>query len=173
MARFATLLGLALLVAAEVAALMFLVDALGAGGAMLVLAADMLLGLLVMRWAARGPAADRGWRIAGGAVIALPGLVLDLVGLALLVRPVREWLKGHIVRRTESALRRRGVSVVTVTDQSGVRRTTVVPGDVISGEVLDEPAGPTMAPGTPTDRGGSSPNPGPRVVRGEIAGTEE
>lgn len=173
MARLLTLLGLALLAVAEVASLIWLTDALGASGALLVLTLDVMVGVLVMRWAARGPAPDRGWRITAGAIIAIPGLVLDLVGVLLLVPPVREWAKAHLMRTTESALRRRGVSVVTVTDATGVRRATVVPGDVIGGEVVEESG---SSPDTPTDRG-SSPNPGPpnsgpRVVRGEIAGTE-
>ena len=100
-------------------------------------------------------------------------IVAAVVGVLLLVPPVREWAKAHLMRTTESALRRRGVSVVTVTDATGVRRATVVPGDVIGGEVVEESG---SSPDTPTDRG-SSPNPGPpnsgpRVVRGEIAGTE-
>ena len=168
MVRLLTLLGLALLVVAEVASLMWLTDALGPAGALLVLALDMMLGVAIMRWAARGPAPDRGWRITAGAIIALPGLVLDLVGLLLLVGPVRDWVKGHLMARTESALRRRGVSVVTITDPTGAPRTTVVPGDVISGEVVEE-----STPDMGADRAGSSPDPGPRVVRGEIAGTEE
>ena len=170
MARLLTLLTLALLVVAEIASLMWLSDWLGPAGALLVLALDMMLGVAIMRWAARGPAPDRGWRITAGAIVALPGLVLDLVGLLLLVGPIREWAKGHLMRRTESALRRRGVSVVTVTDASGVPRATVVPGDVISGEVVPD-SGPS--PDSRTDRAGSPPDPGPRVVRGEIAGPEE
>lgn len=172
MARFLTLLGVGVLAAAEIAALMWLTDALGASGALLVLGADMLAGVLVMRWAARGSATDRGWKLAAGAIIALPGLVLDLLGVLLLVPPIRAWAKAHLTRRTESALRRRGVSVVTITDPTGARRTTVVPGDVIAGEVIDDGAA-APSPDMPTDRAGSSPEPGPRVVRGEIAGPEE
>ncbi len=116
----------------------------------------------------------RGWRIAGGAFIALPGLVLDLVGLALLVPPVQRWVAGHVLRGTEAAMRTRGVSVITVTDASGAPRTTVVPGDVIPGQVVEDAAAPSEpAGGNATDRAGSAPEPGPRVVRGEIAGTED
>jgi UPF0716 protein FxsA len=170
MARLLTLAVLALLAVAEVAAVLALVDTLGTATALLVLGLDMALGMVIMRWAARGPVEDRGWRIAAGAFVALPGLVLDLVGILLLVPPIRSWLKERVARGTESALRRRGVSVITVTDPSGARRSTVVPGDIITGEVVD--AG-DPAPGTPTDRADGMSEPGPRVVRGEIAGPED
>jgi UPF0716 family protein affecting phage T7 exclusion len=168
MARLLTLGTLALLAVAEVAAVLALVDTLGPATTLLVLGLDMLLGMVIMSWAARGPAADRGWRIAAGAFIALPGLVLDLVGVLLLVPASRDWIKRRVARGTESALRRRGVSVVTVTDSDGVRRSTVVPGDVISGEVVD-----VVDPGMPQDRADGMSEPGPRVVRGEIAGPED
>jgi UPF0716 family protein affecting phage T7 exclusion len=170
MARLVTLGALALLAVAEVAAVLALVDALGTATALLVLGLDMLLGMVIMNWAARGPVDDRGWRIAAGAFVALPGLVLDLVGVLLLVPATRSWLKARVARGTESALRRRGVSVITVTDPSGVRRSTVVPGDIIAGEVVDTG---DPAPATPTDRADGTSEPGPRVVRGEIAGPEE
>lgn len=169
MGRFLALLLLALLTAAEVAAVLWLVDTMGSLGALLVLCIDMVAGILVMRWALRGSQAERGWRLAAGAFIALPGLVLDLVGLALLVPVVRDWLRRSVLRGTESALRRRGVSVVTVTDASGNLRTTVVPGDVIPGEVV-APEGPA---GTTKDPGAGAPGSGPSVVRGEIAGPDE
>jgi len=167
MARFLTLLLLALLTVAEVAAVVALESWLGPFGTLVVLGLDVLVGLLVISWGARSAPPQRGWRMAAGAVIAIPGLVLDLVGALMLVPPVQRWLSAHVTRGTESLLRRQGVSVVTVTDSTGAQRTTVVQGDVIAGEVVDPD------PGTPTDRGGESPQPGPRVVRGEIAGTED
>jgi len=184
MGRFLVLAGLALLTAAEVAAVLWLVGALGPVGALTVLCLDMLAGVLIMRWGLRGPDKERGWRLAAGAVIALPGLVLDLVGLALLVPSVRTWLQGTVLRGTESALRRRGVSVVTVTDASGAARTTVVPGDVITGEVVTDPTGsPASSPDstspdpaafrTTKDPGAGAPGSGPSVVRGELAGPDE
>jgi UPF0716 family protein affecting phage T7 exclusion len=165
MARFLALLVLALLTVAEVAAVVALEGWLGPGGALLVLGLDVVAGLMVISWGVRSAPPQRGWRMAAGAVIAIPGLVLDLVGVLMLIPPVQRWLAAHVTRGTETLLRRQGVSVVTITDESGVPRTTVVQGDVISGEVVD--------PQTPTDRGGESPQPGPQTVRGEIAGTEE
>ncbi|HEX6887401.1 MAG TPA: FxsA family protein [Candidatus Nanopelagicales bacterium] len=163
MARFLTLAVLALLTVAEVATVVALERWLGAGLTLLVLGLDMALGLMIMSWAMRTPP-PRGWRLAAGAVIALPGLVLDLVGLLLLVPAVQRWASTHLTRGTESLLRRQGVSVVTVTDAAGVPRATVVPGDVIPGEVVEtsEPA----STSSPSDAAGDD---GPRIVRGELA----
>jgi UPF0716 family protein affecting phage T7 exclusion len=191
MLRLLTLALLAALTVAEVAAILSLVDIVGPGAALLVLVLDVVVGLWVIRWGARSLPPARAWRIGAGVFIALPGLVLDLVGLALLVPGVQRWISGHLLRGTEAALRARGVSVVTVTDASGTRRTTVVPGDVIPGEVIDqEPGSGTegarqggagsagAAPdssqrGSAEDRGGQRPQPGPDVVRGEILGPED
>ena len=173
MARFLTLGLLAALTVAEVAAVLALVEAFGGSVALLVLVLDMLAGLAVMRWGARSAPPVRGWRIAAGAFIALPGLVLDGVGLILLLPLVQRWISGHLLRGTEAAMRKRGVSVITVTDASGAQRTTVVPGDVIPGQVVEADADPSSDPGRTTDRAGSEPDPGPRVVRGEIAGPDD
>jgi UPF0716 protein FxsA len=173
MARFFTLALLALLTVAEVAAVLALVDAFGGAVALLVLFLDVVAGLTVMRWGARSVPPVRGWRIAAGAFIALPGLVLDLVGLLLLVAPVQRWVSRQILRGTEGAMRTRGVSLITVTDDSGAQRTTVVPGDVIPGQVVDGDNGYPTDSGSTTDRAGGVPEPGPRVVRGEIAGPND
>jgi UPF0716 protein FxsA len=174
MARFLTLAFLAALAVAEVAAVLALVDRFGGAVAMLVLVLDVVAGMAVIRWGARTAPPARGWRMAAGAFIALPGLVLDLVGLALLVPPIQRWVSGHILRGTEAAMRKRGVSVITVTDATGAPRTTVVPGDVIPGQVVEGDPAPQSASGDDTtDRAGSEPEPGPRVVRGEIAGPQD
>lgn len=168
MARLLTLALLALLAVAEVATILALVDAVGGPMALALLGIDVLVGLLVIRWGAASQPPQRGWRIGAGAVIALPGFVLDAVGLALLVPPLQRWLSGHVLRGTESALRRAGVSVVTVTDATGVPRTTVVPGDVIPGTVVEE-SGTDVPPGAPGDPTTAHEDAAPRVVRGEIA----
>lgn len=187
MARLLTLAALAGLAVAEVAAVLALVSWIGPTATLVVLGLDMLVGVLVMRWAVRGAPEQRGWRLAAGSFIALPGLVLDLVGLVLLVPGVQGWVRARILQSTESMLRRSGMTVVTVTDPSGAQRTTVVPGEVIPGEVVDGTmAGDTMpgdtmgdpdspgatgaGPDMPTDRAGGTPDTGPRVVRGEIVG---
>jgi UPF0716 family protein affecting phage T7 exclusion len=177
MARFLTLAFLALLAVAEVAAVLALVDTFGGPVALMLLLLDVVAGLAVIRWGARSLPPARGWRIAAGVFVALPGLVLDLVGLALLVPPIQRWVSGHVLRGTEAAMRKRGVSVITVTDASGAQRTTVVPGDVIPGQVVEgdsTPADSSESSGVnATDRAGSEPEPGPRVVRGEIAGPND
>ena len=172
MARFLTLALLALLAVAEVAAVLALVDTVGGPMALLLLTLDVVAGLAVSRWGARSLPPARGWRIAAGAFIALPGLVLDLVGLALLAPPIQRWVSGHVLRGTQAAMRRRGASVITVTDASGAQRTTVVPGDVIPGQVVESDV-PSDGSGHTSDRAGNSPEPGPRVVRGEIAGPND
>jgi UPF0716 family protein affecting phage T7 exclusion len=166
MARFLVLALLAALAVAEVAAVIAIEQRLGAFTTMLVLGLDMLLGVLIMGWALRTPP-PRGWRLLAGAIIALPGFVLDLVGLTLLVPAVQRWASAHLTRGTESMLRRQGMSVVTVTDAAGVRRTTVMPGDVVPGEVLD-----TDVPGTPAQTS-NDPAQRPGVIRGELAGPQE
>lgn len=172
MARLLTLAFLALLTVAEVAAVLALVDAVGGPMALLLLFLDVVAGLTVIRWGARSLPPTRGWRIAAGAFIALPGLVLDLVGLALLVPPIQRWVSGHVLRGTEAAMRKHGASVITVTDASGAQRTTVVAGDVIPGQVVEgDPAADESA--NVSDRAGEEPEPGPRVVRGEIAGPND
>jgi UPF0716 protein FxsA len=174
MTRFLTLALLALLAVAEVAAVLALVDRFGGPVALMVLLLDVVAGLAVIRWGARSQPPARGWRIAAGAFIALPGLVLDFVGLALLVPPIQRWVSGHVLRGTEAAMRKRGVSVITVTDASGAPRTTVVPGDVIPGEVVQTDSTTSgSSGGNATDRAGDEPEPGPRVVRGEIAGPND
>lgn len=62
-----------------------------------------------------------------------------------------------------------------MTDASGAPRTTVVPGDVIPGEVVEtDSATSGSSGGNATDRAaGDEPEPGPRVVRGEIAGPND
>lgn len=168
MTRFLVLAFLAALAVAEVAAVVALEQRLGALPTMLLLGLDMLVGVLIMGWAMR-TAPPRGWRLLAGAVIALPGLVLDVVGLALLVPAVQRWASAHVTRGTESVLRRQGMSVVTVTDAGGVRRTTVVPGDVVPGEVVD--AGPDAAGGSAGTADDPAQRPG--VIRGELAGPQE
>lgn len=170
MARLLVLAGLAALTVAEVAAVMALVGRLGAATTLLVLAADMLLGVVVIRWAARGPVEGRGWRLTAGAFIALPGLVLDVVGALLLVPGVQRWMSRRVTAGTESLLRRQGMRVVTVTDATGAERTTVVPGEVIPGQVVDDDVpGAESAPERAAEHG----DPGPRIIRGEIAPPED
>lgn len=164
MGRFLVLLSLALLTIAEIGAVMWLYNWIGPAGTILVLGMDMALGIWIMRWAVRSPAdQDRGWKLAGGAVIALPGLVLDLFGLALVVPATRRVLKRALARNMETAARRGGMSVITVTAPDGSQQTTVVQGDVIPGEVVD------LSDAPPGPAGSQPPGQG-KVIRGEILG---
>ncbi len=184
MGRFVALLLLALLAVAEVGAIMLIVDAVGPANALVLLALDVAVGVMVMRSAIVSSRDDRGWRLAAGAFIALPGFVLDLVGLALLLPGVRRWAGSTVLRSTEAAMRRRGMTVVTVTDSSGRPRHTVVPGDVVPGAVVDDSDDDSAARGDgqsgPVVREDGQTGPGVRrdgptgpVVRGELAGPDE
>lgn len=166
MARFLTLLALALLTIAEIGAVLWLYDAIGPVGTFAVLGMDMFLGLVLIRVAATSAnPTDRGWKVAGGAIIALPGLVLDLVGLAFWLPPTRALFKKVLSRNVAVMASRSGMSVVTVTGPDGQPVTTVVQGDVVPGEVVDPPnAAGAPAATYPPDSGSS----GPRVIRGEI-----
>ena len=180
MIRLLVLGFLALLTVAEVAAVVALVDWLGPSGALVVLTIDMLIGLLVIRWAALGPPKDRGFRLSAGAFIALPGLVLDLVGVALLIPAVRSWIRARVMRSTESALRRRGISVVTVTGPRDVVPGVVVVDGTDASDEQSRADAETSRPWEETDAGSPSgpagqrggfdrgrPS-GPPVIRGEI-----
>lgn len=161
MRRFWVLLALALLTILEVGAWLTIAERFGAGGALGLLLGQAVVGIAIMRWGARSSPADRGWRISGGALIAFPGLLLGLVGVALIIPTSREAIKRAMTRKAEDAMRRSGMSVITVTGDDGSPVTTVVPGDVISGEVVTRP---TDRTGAPQDASQS----GPRVVRGEL-----
>jgi UPF0716 family protein affecting phage T7 exclusion len=171
MARLLVLAALAGLAVAEVAAVLALVDFLGPAPTVGVLALDMLLGILVMRWAVRGPAVGRGWRLTAGAFIALPGLVLDAVGAMLLIPAVQSWAQTRVMAGTQTVLRRQGLSVVTVTDPGGGQRTTVVTGDVIAGQVVDPDSANGADHSNPPASGPGQD--GTPTVRGELAGPDE
>ncbi len=138
MTRFLVLLTLALLTVVEVAAVLALVEWLGGFWTALLLAADVVVGMMVLRWAVTSPPPERGWRLAAGGFIVLPGFVLDLVGIFLLIPGPRDAVAAGVSRRAENALRRRGVSVITVTDPTGAPQRTVVQGDVIQGEIVED-----------------------------------
>jgi UPF0716 family protein affecting phage T7 exclusion len=172
MLRLIVLAGLAALAVLEVATVIALSNTLGAGGALVVLGLDVVLGVLLMRWAVRSRPPQRGWRLAAGMIVALPGLVLDAVALVLLVPRVQQFVRERVLRGTESILRQQGVSVVTVSDPAGRHR--VVRGDVVDGDQADargddgSQAGPAGQHHEDEDRAPGG-RPGPRIVRGEIA----
>lgn len=157
-----------LYVLVEVAALVALGSWIGLGPTLLVLLAGSVLGLLLarregMRAAqALATAVQRG-RLAhaeatdgllvalGGVLLFVPGLVTDVLGLALLVPPIRGLARRRLVNAAERAapdLRtariRQGVTVVegeTVTGPGAgpAPRPSVHGGAVVDGEVVEPP----------------------------------
>lgn len=82
-----------------------------------------------------GTVGDSALLFAAGLLIAIPGFLTDLIGLLLMIPPlrrlVRRWAAGVITRRLQA----RGLSVLT-TNVDGTTVTRVVPGDVVAGEVI-------------------------------------
>ncbi|MFC4149795.1 FxsA family protein [Micromonospora mangrovi] len=155
---------LLLLAVLELAVFVLVGRGIGYGAAVLLMFAASLLGLVLLR--REGMRAWRGFRAAlesrqppgrqvtdglvglvGALLLALPGLVSGLVGLLLLVPPVRRLARSGVQRAAE-----RRVSSMTAGDLFGPRRVRVRRGD----------PQPTTAPtATPvTDPG--------RAIEGEI-----
>lgn len=165
MKRLVVLSTLALLTILEVGSWVLLHDNVGPVAAVMVLLLDMIVGVAIMRWGALSQPPERAWRMIGGAIIAFPGLILDLVGIALIVPTTRKWIVDPVQRKAEEAVRRSGMSVVTVTGADGVGVTTVVPGDIIAGEVIpDDSTAPRQAQ--------PARSPAEPVIRGEILSGE-
>ena len=152
-------------VAIEILAATLLASWIGWGWVVIIVLALMIVGCAVMRRA--GIAAARGLRagapvtplqaggpapgaaaavgdasllFVAGLLIAIPGLVSSLLGILMLIRPVRRLLGGGIVVLFTRRLRRRGLSMTSTYDASGMRVTRIVPGDVVEGEVINDPA---------------------------------
>jgi UPF0716 protein FxsA len=103
------IIAILLLPAAEIAAFVLVATLIGVTGALLLMLATTLAGFLVLRQAGRGQIAR--FRVAvadakitgvetnavgvltvlAGLLLVLPGFLTDLVGVALLIRPVRRW----------------------------------------------------------------------------------
>ncbi|MBQ1026398.1 FxsA family protein [Micromonospora sp. C95] len=133
-------LALLVSVAAEIAVFVVVGRALGFGAATLLVFAASLLGLVLLR--REGVRAWRGFREAaqsgrppgrqvtdglvgllGALLLATPGLVSGLVGVLLLVPPVRRLTRGGVQRVAE-----RRVSSMTAGDLFGPRRVRVYRG---------------------------------------------
>ncbi|MFG3702438.1 FxsA family protein [Micromonospora sp. NPDC047620] len=159
-------LGLLLAVLLELAVFVVVGRAIGFGSALLAVFAVSLLGLVLLR--REGMRAWRGFRAAaeagqppgrqvtdglvglvGALLLAIPGLVSGLVGLLLLVPPVRRLARGGVQRAAE-----RRVSSMVAGDLFGPRRVRVRRG-------APQPAPrPTAEPPTVVDGG--------RAIEGEI-----
>ena len=129
--------GLLLLAVAEIAVFVAVVHAVGAGWAVLVLAATTVLGLVLLRregvrgWRAFRSAAEAGRPagaqvsdslvgLLGAVLLALPGLISSAVGLLLVLPPFRGLARRGVQRATE-----RHVSSAVAGDLFGPRRVRV------------------------------------------------
>ena len=158
-------IGLLLLAVAEIAVFVAVVHAVGAGWAVLALAATCLAGLMLLRregvrgWRRFRAAAESGRPpghqvsdglvgLAGALLLAVPGFVTSVLGVLLLVPPLRTVVRRSVERATErrmtSALAgdlfgprrvrvRRGAPVAEPADV----RVPAQPGAAIEGEVVD------------------------------------
>ena len=114
---------------AEIAAFVLVASLIGLGWAFLLLLATTTLGIALLRQAGRGRLA--GFRVAvsdrnitaieggtdafltilGAFLLVLPGFITDLIGLLLLVKPLRHWC-GAALRRAVHGRRRDANPVV-------------------------------------------------------------
>ena len=165
------ILGLVLYVAVEWITAAWLATLIGWGGVIVVVLVLVLVGVVVMRRAGFAavrslrpvsyegatvlPGAtpetmsqvgrdvgDAGALFVAGVLIALPGLVTSLVGLLLLVPPLRRWARVRFTR----SVRRRAEAAGVVFDARAT--TTTVQGNVVHGDVVREdvrPAGEIIA----------------------------
>jgi len=124
------------------------VDAVGFGPATLLLLAGVVLGIVVMRsaWRRRPRNTDSAILMTAGVLLLLPGYVSDVVGLLLLLPPVRALLRVWIGQRVARRLASWNLTILRWDDDSGrLTRTDIVPGEVVQDDST-----------------------GGRVVRGEI-----
>ncbi len=182
MGRAIALLALVVYPITEIVVASLVAAQIGWAWVLLLFLAGAIVGLAVMgragRKAAEGLAeASRVGELPGGAVgnsalmflsgalIFVPGFVTDVVGLGLLVPPVRDGVR-RVAGRTIGRRIQAGGYSVTTTSVDGVTVTRLHEGDVVSGEVVDRrdedpAAGPDAPEGTPEGPPPELP-PGPR-----------
>ncbi|MGV9315224.1 FxsA family membrane protein [Streptomyces sp. NPDC003691] len=113
--------------------------------------------------AAAPDSSGNGFLMLGGVLIMVPGFASDVLGLALLVPPVRKWLS----RRTQRSLERRmrAAAPGTLGNAFNQARMHRPDGKVVPGEVVDPaPASPPPGPGTGPDGAGGP----PRIIEGRV-----
>ena len=155
-------IGLLLLAVAEIAVFVAVVHAIGAGAAVLLLAAASFLGVVLVRregvrgWRAFRSAVEAGRPpgdqvsdslvgLLGAVLLAVPGLLSAVVGLLLILPPVRGLARRGVQRATE-----RQVPSAVAGDLFGPRRVRVrrgahvpdqppvgVSAEVVEGEVVE------------------------------------
>lgn len=148
--RLAVLAGLAVYAIAEIYVLSLLVNAITISGVIFLLLVEFLLGVWIIKRAgvaalrslnhtmvvgdpaASTQAADKGLIALAGLLIAIPGVLTDVVGLALLIPPIRNWTRGVLGR----AINRRVERYVGPVSPAGFRRgdETIVVTSVIRDE---------------------------------------
>ncbi|MFI7553392.1 FxsA family protein [Micromonospora sediminimaris] len=172
-------LALLVSVAVEIAVFVVVGRTLGFGAATLLVFAASLLGLVLLR--REGVRAWRGFREAaqsgrppgrqvtdglvgllGALLLATPGLVSGLVGLLLLVPPVRRLTRGAVQRAAE-----RRVSSMTAGDLFGPRRVRVYRGGPQQPGQAPPPQGPATTP-PQTSAAGTRPAVEGEAIEGEI-----
>ena len=117
------------------------VDQWGFGTALLLLLTGAVLGIIVVRtaWRRRPRGADNALLFLAGLLLIFPGYVTDVLGLLLLLPPVRAVLKVWIGGRVDRALSSWNLTVLQWDDSTGrLRRTDYGSGDVVTGEVVDD-----------------------------------
>ena len=80
---------------------------------------------------------DHGLKFVAGLLIAIPGFLTDLLGITLLIGPVRRWAATALGTKFQVWLRSRGFSTVKVTRPDGTQGSRIAPGDIVEGEILD------------------------------------
>ncbi|WFE35659.1 FxsA family protein [Micromonospora sp. WMMD975] len=165
-------LALLLLTLLELAVFVLVGRAVGFGAALLLVFAASLLGLVLLRregmraWRRFRAAAQAGQPpgpqvtdglvgLAGALLLALPGLVSGVVGLLLMVPPVRRLTAAGVRRSTE-----RRVSSMVAGDLFGPRRVRVYPGAA-------QPAPPQPTPTPTPEQPPAAHQPG-AAIEGEI-----
>lgn len=126
------------------------VDQIGFGPALLLLMASTVVGVVVIRaaWRRRPRGADNALLLIAGLLLLFPGYVTDVLGLVLLLPPVRAVLRVWIGQRVDRTLRSLNLTVLRWDDRTGrLTRTDYGNGDIVTGEVVDEE--PPEEPGDP------------------------
>lgn len=131
---------------AELYVASLVVDRYGFGPTLLVLLLATALGVWVIRraWMRRPRGADTALLLMAGLLLLFPGFITDVLGLFLLLPPVRAMLKVWIGQRVDRQLAGLNLTVLRWDDQSGRLTRNDQPqgfaaGDVVAGEVEPDP----------------------------------
>jgi UPF0716 protein FxsA len=121
------------------------VEQLGFGLSSLLLLIATVLGIVVIRaaWRRRPRGADNALLLVAGLLLLFPGYVTDVLGLLLLLPPVRAVLKVWIGQRVDHTLRSWNLTVLRWDDRTGrltrnEQEQGYGGGDIVTGEVVDE-----------------------------------